>query len=76
MLDASTGNPAVGLTVTGERAVDGAAYVAMSNSVSEISDGTYKVNISNNDVNGGFVMWKFEASGAKNRYVAFITEAV
>lgn len=74
MLDETTEAPATGLTVTPQRSVDGAAFASMTNAVSEISAGAYRINISADDTNGNYCMWKFTAPGAKVAFTGFTTE--
>lgn len=74
MFDASTGQPATGLTVTGEVVLDGGAYQALTNAVSEVAFGTYRVNLAAADVNGDTGMFRFSASGAKDTFMSFVTE--
>jgi len=74
MID-TNGDPATGLTVTAERLIDGTAYAACDNSVTEISDGSYKINLSADDLNGDVVMLKFTATGARATTVTIITES-
>lgn len=66
--------PITGETVTAERSIDGAAFGACTNSVSEISDGMYKINFSAADMNGDIVAFKFTASGSDPRYITIATE--
>jgi hypothetical protein len=56
--------PATGLTVTATRSIDGAAFAACANSVSEISNGFYKINLAATDVNGDVIDLLFTATGA------------
>lgn len=72
MLDTS-GDPATGLTVTAQRSIDGAAFAACANSVTELSDGIYKVDLAATDLNGDKITLKFTATGAQNRYISIIT---
>jgi len=67
-------SPITGETVTAERSLDGAAFAACTNAVSEISDGMYKINLSTSDMNGDIVALKFTAAGSDPRYVTVATE--
>ncbi len=56
--------PATGLTVTATRSIDGAAFGACANSVSEIANGWYKINLAAADLNGAVIILRFTATGA------------
>jgi hypothetical protein len=56
--------PATGLTITATRSIDGAAFGACANSVSEISNGWYKINLAATDLNGAVIILRFTATGA------------
>lgn len=66
--------PITGETVTAERSIDGAAFGACTNSVSEISDGMYKIDFSAADMNGDIVAFKFTATNSDPRYITIATE--
>jgi hypothetical protein len=61
------GDPATGKTVTATRAIDGGAFAACTNSVAEMSDGYYSIDLSAADLNGDSIALKFTASGCKDR---------
>lgn len=67
------GDPATSLTVTAERSLDGGAYAACANSVSELSAGTYKLDLADTDTNADKIMYKFTATGARPTYVRELT---
>lgn len=69
----SNGTPTTGLTVTAQRSIDGAAFGACANSVSEIGTGIYKINLSANDLNGDVITLKFTSAGARQRTYTVIT---
>lgn len=75
MSDSTNHDPATGLTVSVFRSIDGGAFVATTNSATEISGGVYKINLSAADLNGGVVMLNFSAPGADPRYVTIVTQA-
>jgi len=55
--------PATGLTITGERSIDGGAFASISGSISEISDGVYSVDLLAADTNAtNSVTYKFSAA--------------
>ena len=66
--------PKTGATVTAERSLDGAAFGACANAVSEIANGFYKLNLAAGDLNGDIVALKFTASGADQLSITIITE--
>lgn len=69
------GSPATGLTVTAERSLDGAAFAACANAVSEIGNGLYVIDLAAADLNGGVVILKFTATGARQRELTIVTES-
>lgn len=74
MFDSITKNPLSGLTVTAQRAIDGSAYSACSSPVSEISNGTYRINLSASDMNGEKIMLRFSATGADDQLIEIVTQ--
>jgi hypothetical protein len=63
-----------GLTVTATRSIDGASFAACANSVSEVANGIYKINLANTDLNGDTIVLRFTASGADDRLITIVTE--
>lgn len=74
MTDSSTHAPKTGLTVTAQRSIDGASFASCSNSVSEVGNGTYTINLSAGDVNGNHIMLRFTASGADDLNIEIVTQ--
>lgn len=74
MVDANTGLPKAGVTVTSERSIDGLAFAACANSAAEISGGAYNIDLAASDLNGDTVMLKFTATGAKTTFVTVVTQ--
>lgn len=68
-------NPLTGLTVTAQRSLDGAALGSCANSVSEISNGIYKVTLAAADTNADILTLRFTATGADPRVITIATEA-
>jgi hypothetical protein len=66
--------PKTGLTVTGQVSKDGAAFGALTNAVTEIANGFYKVNLAAGDVNADSVALKFTATGADQTSMALATQ--
>lgn len=65
-------SPIVGMTVTAERSIDGAAFASCSNAVSAIGAGVYKIDLTAADLNGNTITLKFTAVGADARLVTLI----
>lgn len=66
MTDSGTHAPKTGLGagVTGTRSIDGGAFSSLTNAVSEISGGWYKVDLAAADVNGTFIGLRFTAASS------------
>lgn len=68
MIDSSDNiSPKTGLTVVAQIAKDGAAFVAAGNAVSEISNGWYKIDFTQAEMNYDTLAWRFTATGANDR---------
>jgi len=65
--------PATGLTVTGERSIDGAAFAAVSGSIAEVSDGIYQFDAVAADMNGATVTFRFSSATALDTFVTIKT---
>lgn len=65
---------ATGKTVTATRSLDGAAFGACANSVSEIANGWYKIDLAAGDLNGNTVALKFTATDCDARMITLITQ--
>ena len=74
MTDSTTHAPKTGVTVTGTVCIDGAAFTSLTNSVSEVGSGTYKINLAAADVNGNHIMLRFTGSGADDLNIEIITQ--
>lgn len=74
MTDSTTHAPKTGLTVTAQRSLDGAAFAACANSVVEISNGFYQINLATTDTNANKVMLRFSATGADDLGIELITQ--
>lgn len=64
MTDSTNHEKATGLTVTAERSLDGAAFAACANAVTELSDGCYSIDLAAADLNADVVVLKFTATDA------------
>ena len=67
--------PKTGLTVTATRSIDGAAFAACANSVSELANGWYTITLAAADTNGSAIGLRFTATGADDRNVGVFTQA-
>ena len=66
-------SPKTGLTVAATRSIDGGAFASCANSVSEVSNGIYKISLAATDLNGDVITLKFAATGADTRLVTIRT---
>jgi hypothetical protein len=66
--------PATGLSVTATRSLDGAAFGACANAVTELANGVYIINLAAADLNGNTVVLKFTAATADQRTIVIATE--
>lgn len=62
----SSGNAVLSATVSATRSIDGGAFAACANSVSEIGNGWYKINLAQADMNGTVIALRFTATGARD----------
>lgn len=65
--------PATGLTVTGQRSIDGGAFAAVSGSIAEVSNGIYQFDALAADTNGDVITWRFSSGTADDTFVTFKT---
>lgn len=65
--------PATGLTVAGERSIDGASFGAVTGSISETGDGMYQLDASAADMNGDIIVFKFDEATADDVKVTIKT---
>lgn len=63
-----------GLTVTATRSLDGAAFAACANAVTEVSSGWYKIDLAAADLNANVVALRMTGSGANDTNLTIITE--
>ena len=73
MTNSSAHAPSTGFTVTGARSIDGGAFASLTNSVAEVANGTYRIDLSTADTNGNHLMLRFTATGADDLNIAVIT---
>lgn len=74
MYDAATGTPSTGLSVSGQKSIDGASLTNSTNAVAEVGGGIYKLNLSAADLNGTVITLIFTATGASATIVTLITQ--
>ena len=67
--------PATGLTVTGQRSIDGAAFTAVTGTIAEVSNGIYQFDAVAADTNGDVITWRFISGTADDTFVTFKTVA-
>lgn len=76
MTDSSAHNPAPGKTVTVTRSIDGGAFGAGTiGTVTEISAGAYVVAVGAGDMNGTAIVFRFQADGCDDNFVAICPDA-
>lgn len=67
--------PATGLTVTGQRSIDGAAFASVSGTIAEVSNGIYQFDAAAADTNGDVITWRFSSATADDAFITFKTVA-
>ena len=72
MVDSSE-DPATTETVTAQRSIDGAAFASCTNSVTELSNGVYNIDLSAADLNGDNIMLRFSSTLSKDRLISIDT---
>lgn len=75
VLTSDHATPATGLTVTGERSIDGAAFASVAGTITEVSNGIYQFDALAADTNGDVITWRFSAATADDTFVTFKTVA-
>jgi len=76
MTDMTTHLPVSGLTVVGQRSLDGAAFGALANSgsISSVGNGVYAIDLVPADVNANHAMLYFSNATADPRLIEIITQ--
>lgn len=69
----TSGNPQTGLVVTAQRSIDGAAFAACANAVTELANGWYTINLAAADMNGTNIALQFSAASARNTNILLET---
>lgn len=65
--------PATGLTVTGQRSIDGGAFTGVTGTIAEVSNGIYQFDAVAADTNGDLISWRFSSATADDTFVTFKT---
>jgi hypothetical protein len=65
--------PATGLTVTGERSIDGGTFSAVTGAIAEVSNGVYQVDLLAADTNGDVITYRFSAGTADDTFITVAT---
>ena len=73
VLTADHVTPAPGVTVTGQRSIDGGGFVNITGAIAEVSDGIYQVDLSAADTNGDVITYKFSAATADDTFITVTT---
>jgi hypothetical protein len=74
MVDSTDGKTAkTGLTVSAQRSIDGGAFAACANAVTEVGSGIYKINLATTDLNGDVITLRFSGTAALDRFVTIKT---
>lgn len=74
MADSSDGrSPALGVTVTSSVKIDAGAFGSTANSVSEVGNGVYVIDLAASDLNGDMITLKMTGTGADGRYITIKT---
>jgi hypothetical protein len=76
MTDSTTHAPKSGIGSGWQptRSIDGGTFANTTNTVTEVATGTYKIDLSGNDLNGNNIMLRFTASGADDLNILLITQ--
>jgi hypothetical protein len=67
--------PATGLTVTGQRSINGGAFAGVTGSIAEVSNGIYQFDAVAADTNGDVITWRFSEATADDAFITFKTVA-
>lgn len=75
MTDSTNHNPATGLTVSGSVRKDGGSSASITDSVTELANGLYEVDLSATEMDAAVVTLRFTATGADDLAVTLLTDA-
>jgi hypothetical protein len=74
MTDSTDDEPETGLTVTVQISKDGGAFANATNTpATEISNGTYKIDLTQAEMNAGIIIFKATATAANQTTLVFVT---
>jgi len=65
--------PATGKTVVGEISQDGNAFSSLTNTITEVEYGIYKIDLTQIEMNAGIITLKFTANGCDQRIITIKT---
>lgn len=74
MTSATTHAPQTGLPVLAQRSLAGAGFAPCANSVTELSNGIYSINLAAADTNANSIMYRFTATGADDLNMFILTQ--
>ncbi len=74
MFSSTTHQLIAGLTVSSTVSIDGAAFVATTNAVTDTGNGFYSLDLTAADLNGDVIALKFTASGADDNPLTIVTQ--
>lgn len=66
--------PATGLTVTGQRSIDAGSYANVTGTITEISNGTYQIDLTAADTNGDIITYRFSGTAADDTKITITTQ--
>ena len=61
--------PETGLTVTGQRSINGGAFAAVAGAIAEVGSGIYQLDATAADMNGDTIMFRFSNAAADDTFV-------
>jgi hypothetical protein len=75
MTDSTNHAPVTGKTVSGTISKDGGAFAALTNSVAEVGNGIYKIDLTSGETNATMFTLRFTATGSDDALISIITQA-
>lgn len=67
--------PETGLTVTGQRSINGGAFAGVSGAIAEVGNGIYQFDALAADLNGDVITFKFSSAGAADTFLTIKTSS-
>lgn len=67
--------PAVGKTITAKISKDGGAFIVCTNTVVEVSNGFYKIDLTQAEMNAGVIALKFTEADCDQRSITLVTSS-